>query len=243
VIQDGEVRRVGETQARRVDVRIVAATNRVLADEVEAGRFRGDLRYRLEVVRIAVLPLRERPEDIAVLARAFWADASARTGTRAVLHPATLAALARYHWPGNVRELQNAIAGLAVEAPTRGQVRPALLPAALTGATAVHAGRLADARAQFERRFVEVALARAGGSRSRAARELGLSRQGRTERSWTAWSSMAPVEMCGTRHSCAEQLGLGSLPGAWGAEDDAIEAPAVGSGHGRPATQDLFQID
>ena len=81
VIQDGEVRRVGESHARRVDVRLVAATNRVLADEVEAGRFRADLRYRLEVVRIAVVPLRERPDDVAVLARAFWTDAAARTGT------------------------------------------------------------------------------------------------------------------------------------------------------------------
>ena len=67
MLQDGEVRRVGEN-ARRVDVRLVAATNRLLRDEVEAGRFRADLRYRLDVVRIAVVPLRERPDDIAVLA-------------------------------------------------------------------------------------------------------------------------------------------------------------------------------
>jgi transcriptional regulator with PAS, ATPase and Fis domain len=89
-----------------------------------------------------------------------------------------LTALARYHWPGNVREVQNVMAALAVAAPARGQVRPSLLPAAITGAPAVTAARLADARAQFERRFVEVALARAGGSRSRAARDLGISRQG-----------------------------------------------------------------
>jgi transcriptional regulator with GAF, ATPase, and Fis domain len=177
VIQDGEVRRVGESHARRVDVRLVAATNRVLADEVEAGRFRADLRYRLEVVRIAVLPLRERPDDVAVLARAFWTDAAARTGTRAALHPATLAALARYHWPGNVRELQNVIRALAVNAPARGLVTPAALPPSV--AAAAPAGQtLSLARRGFEEQFVRAALARTGHRSTQAARELGVSRQG-----------------------------------------------------------------
>jgi transcriptional regulator with GAF, ATPase, and Fis domain len=176
VIQDGEVRRVGETVARRVDVRVVAATNRVLADEVEAGRFRADLRYRLEVVRIAVVPLRERPDDIAVLARAFWIDAAGRTGTRAALHPATLAALARYHWPGNVRELQNVMRALAVNAPPRGLVTPAALPPALAAAPA--GPTLSLARRGFEAQFVRAALARSGHRSTLAARELGVSRQG-----------------------------------------------------------------
>jgi transcriptional regulator with GAF, ATPase, and Fis domain len=177
VLQDGEVRRVGESHARRVDVRLVAATNRVLAQEVEAGRFRADLRYRLEVVRIAVVPLRERAEDIVVLARAFWADAAIRTGTRAVLHPATLAALARYHWPGNVRELQNVIRALAVNAPSRGPVTPAALPPAIV-APAAAGPTLSLARRGFEERFVRDALARAGHRSTQAARELGVSRQG-----------------------------------------------------------------
>jgi two-component system response regulator HydG len=177
VIQDGEVRRVGESHPRRVDVRLVAATNRVLADEVEAGRFRADLRYRLEVVRIAVVPLRERPDDVAVLARAFWTDAAARTGTRAALHPATLAALARYHWPGNVRELQNVMRALAVNAPSRGLVTPAALPPSLTAA-APAAPTLSLARRGFEEQFVRAALARAGHRSTLAARELGVSRQG-----------------------------------------------------------------
>jgi two-component system response regulator HydG len=177
VIQDGEVRRVGESHARRVDVRLVAATNRVLADEVEAGRFRADLRYRLEVVRIAVVPLRERPDDVAVLARAFWIDAAARTGTRAALHPSTLAALARYHWPGNVRELQNVMRALAVNAPSRGLVTPAALPPSLTPA-APSAPTLSLARRGFEEQFVRAALARAGHRSTLAARELGVSRQG-----------------------------------------------------------------
>jgi two-component system response regulator HydG len=177
VIQDGEVRRVGESHARRVDVRLVAATHRVLADEVAAGRFRADLRYRLEVVRIAVAPLRDRPEDVAVLARAFWADAAARTGTRAALHPATLAALARYHWPGNVRELQNVMRALAVNASSRGVVMPASLPPGL-GAAASPPITLSLARRGFEERFVRAALARAGDRPGQAARELGLTRQG-----------------------------------------------------------------
>ena len=98
-----------------------------------------------------------------------------RFGAR--LSPATLNELSRYHWPGNVRELQNVVASLAVAAPPRGWIRPALLPSAVA-ATHVSSGRLADARVQFERRFVGVALARAGGNRARAARSLGLSRQG-----------------------------------------------------------------
>jgi DNA-binding NtrC family response regulator len=87
-------------------------------------------------------------------------------------------ALTRYHWPGNVRELQNVLAGIAVSAPARGGVKPGLLPPIITGAPTASITRLADARDHFERRFIELALARAGGRRARAARELGLSRQG-----------------------------------------------------------------
>ena len=178
VVQQQDVRRVGETFTRKVDVRFVSAANRDIRAEAAAGRFRQDLLYRLDVIRIHVPPLRNRPEDVPLLAERFWRAAAPRVGTMATLGHGVLAALSRYHWPGNVRELQNVIAGLAVAAPPRGQVRAALLPAAVTGAAAVTAARLADARVQFERRFVEVALARAGGSRSQAAREIGLSRQG-----------------------------------------------------------------
>ncbi len=178
VVQQQEVRRVGETFSRKVDVRFVSAANRDLRHEGQHGRFREDLLYRLDVIRIRIPPLRERPEDIPVLTRYFWAAATARMNSHAALSHGVLAALARYHWPGNVRELQNVLAALAVAAPARGQVRGSLLPAVITGATPLSAGRLSTARTQWERRFVEVALARAGGSRSRAARELGLSRQG-----------------------------------------------------------------
>jgi DNA-binding NtrC family response regulator len=178
VVQQQEVRRIGETFTRKVDVRFVSAANRDVRAEAAGGRFRQDLLYRLDVIRIHIPPLRERPEDIPLLIEHFWRQAAARVGTTATLSHSVVAALARYHWPGNVRELQNVIAALAVAAPARGPVRPTLLPPIVTGVSAVTSGRLADARAQFERRFVEVALARAGGSRSQAAREMGLTRQG-----------------------------------------------------------------
>jgi DNA-binding NtrC family response regulator len=177
-LQQQEVRRIGESFSRAIDVRLVAAANRDLHAEVAAGRFRADLLYRLDVIRVRIPPLRERPDDVAPLAQHFWAEAARRVGTRASLTHGVFAALARYHWPGNVRELQNVMAALAVAAPAMGPVRTHLLPAAIAGATVVTASRLADARAQFERRTIESALARAGGNRSRTARELGLSRQG-----------------------------------------------------------------
>ena len=178
VLQQQEVRRVGESFSRKVDVRIVSAVNRDLRAESAAGRFRQDLLYRLDVIRIRVPPLRERPEDIPLLAQHFWRIVAPRVGTRALLAHSTVTALARYSWPGNVRELQNVMSALAVAAPGHGQVRASLLPQVVTGASVGQATRLADARLEFERRFIGMALARAGGRRASAARELGLSRQG-----------------------------------------------------------------
>ena len=178
VLQQHEVRRVGETFSRKVDVRLVTAANRDMRAEVAGNRFRLDLLYRLDVIRVRIPPLRERPEDIAILADHFWKASSARVGCTATLTHGVMSALASYHWPGNVRELQNVMAALAVAAPARGSVRASRLPAAITGSARVTSCRLAVARAEFERRCVEVALARAGGSRTRAATALGLSRQG-----------------------------------------------------------------
>ena len=178
VLQQQEIRRVGETFPRAVDVRLVAAANRDLRAEAAAGGFRQDLLYRIDVLRIDVPPLRERPEDIPALAQHFWRSAADRVGTAASLSPAVLAGLSAYHWPGNVRELQNVVATLAVAAPRRGRLSAELLPAVISGATPIGTSRLAEARRQFERRFVTVALARAGGNRARAARALGVSRQG-----------------------------------------------------------------
>jgi DNA-binding NtrC family response regulator/tetratricopeptide (TPR) repeat protein len=178
-IQEGEVRRVGENFTRTVDVRIVAATNRCLRAAVEAGVFRCDLRYRLEVIRIVVPPLRAHAEDIPALAAHFWRQATARVESRCTLAPETLAALARYDWPGNVRELQNVMAALAAAVGSRGSVGPAHLPAVIAGQTPADSGPNLDvARRAFEARFVRAALARAGGRRAQAANDLGLTRQG-----------------------------------------------------------------
>ena len=109
-LQDGVIERLGGTQPVQVDVRIVAATNKELAAEVKAGRFREDLYYRLDVVAVRLPPLRERREDVPLLAHAFlrrFAEKNARPVTR--LAPAALAALERYDWPGNVRELMHAM--------------------------------------------------------------------------------------------------------------------------------------
>jgi DNA-binding NtrC family response regulator/tetratricopeptide (TPR) repeat protein len=179
VLQEGEVRRVGENLPRRVDVRVVAATNRRLDEEVAAGRFRADLRFRLDVIRITVPPLRDRPDDIPLLAHHFWREASARVGSQATLGPEALAALARYDWPGNVRELQNVIAWIAVHSPRRGRVGLAAIPAHLAGAPrGAPSCSFETARADFERRYIRAALAGANGKPSRAAAALGISRQG-----------------------------------------------------------------
>jgi DNA-binding NtrC family response regulator len=178
VLQEGEVRRVGESLSRKVDARIVAATNRRLAQEVEAGRFRADLRFRLDVLRVQIPPLRERPEEVAGLAERIWSEAAARVGTRASLSPELLAALARYDWPGNVRELQNVMAALAVDAPRRGRVPASLLPPHVANLATRSPVDFDAARLEFERRFVRAALARAGGRKHAAAAQLGVSRQG-----------------------------------------------------------------
>jgi two-component system response regulator HydG len=179
VLQDGEVRRVGESFSRRVEVRVIAATNRSLEVNGAHPAFRQDLRYRLDVIRLEVPPLRDRIEDIPILATTFWARIAPLTSCHARLSPATLAALACHDWPGNVRELQNVIAALAVAAPRRGTVSPSALPAVIARAAKVSTDtRLEDARLAFERRCVAAALARAAGQTSRAAKELGMSRQG-----------------------------------------------------------------
>jgi DNA-binding NtrC family response regulator len=178
VLQDGEVRRVGESVSRRVDVRIVAATNRRLEQEAAAGRFRADLRFRLDVVRIEVPPLRDRASDVPLLASRFWHEAAGRVGSKATLAPDAVAALARYEWPGNVRELQNVIAWVAVQSPRRGRIGPSSLPAHVAQANVPVDTTFEAARQEFERRFVKAALANADGQRARAARMLGITRQG-----------------------------------------------------------------
>jgi transcriptional regulator with GAF, ATPase, and Fis domain len=179
-IQEREIRRVGENGHRRVDVRIVCATNKPLGDEVVAGRFRQDLFYRVDVVRIHVPPLRDRPEDIPLLADRFWREALEQTGGRAILSSETVAALAGRPWPGNIRELQNTLAALAVRVPRHGRVGPRDLTWFWPEASGARQVRrtLDDARRAFEVEFVRSVLDRSGGQRSRAAAELGVTRQG-----------------------------------------------------------------
>ena len=177
VLQDGEVRRVGENVPRQVDVRVVAATNRPLEADVTAGRFREDLLYRLDVLRVEVPPLRDRGDDVVLLAEYFWRRAQSLTGSCAMPARATLSALANYYWPGNVRQLENVIAALVVRGPRHGVVGPATLPSGIVGGGGGEQ-TLHEARHRFERRFVSGALAQAGGRRGKAAVALGVTRQG-----------------------------------------------------------------
>lgn len=115
VLQEAEFERVGESRTIRVDTRVIAATNQLLEDEIEAGRFRDDLYYRLNVVPIHLPPLRERPEDIAALAR-FFLDRYSEENRRETppFPPEVLKVLLAHDWPGNVRELENSIERLVV---------------------------------------------------------------------------------------------------------------------------------
>jgi two-component system response regulator HydG len=134
-LQDGILERVGGTEPLRVDVRVVAATNKDLAAEVKAGRFREDLFYRLDVVSVRLPPLRERREDVPLLAMAFLRRLAEQNGKRITgLSPGALAALERYAWPGNVRELMHGIERAVIL--TRGEeIDVADLPEAIRAAT------------------------------------------------------------------------------------------------------------
>ncbi|MBX5483753.1 MAG: sigma-54-dependent Fis family transcriptional regulator [Myxococcaceae bacterium] len=132
VLQEGELERVGGTETIRVDVRVIAATNKDLEKEIEAGRFREDLYYRINVVQVHVPPLRERKEDLPDLINAFLKEACSRNGKRPMtLSPEGLAVMAGYDYPGNVRELRNLVERLAIlcEGPVISGVEvDALLP-------------------------------------------------------------------------------------------------------------------
>jgi len=180
VLQDGEVRRVGDKKSHRVDTRVVAATARDLEAAVKSGEFREDLYYRLHVVGIRLPPLAERPEDIAPLIRELLAGHAARLGTGApVLEPEALRALLDYDWPGNVRELANALERAAVLAPG-GRIRRSDLPPRIAQGT-TGAGPLSgdmtlrDRTGAAETEHIRAALRRAEGNRRRAAELLGIS--------------------------------------------------------------------
>jgi two-component system response regulator HupR/HoxA len=184
VLQEGEFRPLGSSRPQRVDVRVIAATNRNLETEVQAGRFRGDLYYRLATVPLQVPALRERPMDIPLLAASILAQASAGLGRPATgLGPDVLAHMAAYAWPGNVRELMNEIQRMLVlsDGATLGmeQLAPAIRRAGPAAAAA--ADETTGLRGQvdaLESRLLQDTLARHRGNISRAAQELGLSRLG-----------------------------------------------------------------
>jgi len=109
VLQEREIERIGSNKKTKVEFRLIAATNRDLAEEVKGGRFREDLYYRINVIEIKVPPLRDRRDDIPLLATAFLSECCAREGKTVSLSPEVLAAFLEYHWPGNVRQLSNVI--------------------------------------------------------------------------------------------------------------------------------------
>jgi two-component system NtrC family response regulator len=176
-LQEGEYQRLGETTPRKADVRVISATNADLARRVEAGRFRKDLMFRLNADTIVVPPLRERGEDVLLLARHFLGREAARRRVEVPrLSVAAEAALLSYSWPGNVRELENAMQRLVVRAP--GQVvEPAQLSPEMATPPARTCGTLKRALRQFESKMVREVLARHAGRPAQAAAELGITRQ------------------------------------------------------------------
>ena len=184
VLQDGMIRRVGDTKTRKVDVRVIAATQRSLAELVIAGTFREDLRFRIEVINVPVPPLRDRDGDIPLLVDALLAQlAAGRTPPR--LTRAAMRALAQHRWPGNVRELENALArGVAMggdvldvvdlpDAVAAAAVRPEPAKPAIGDDL-----RLKPAILATEQAYIGAAMTRAKNNQTVAARLLGLSRFG-----------------------------------------------------------------
>jgi two-component system, NtrC family, response regulator HydG len=172
-LQEREIRRVGENRSRAVDVRVVAATNRNLVDDVATGRFRQDLYYRLRVIELRVPPLRERAEDVLPLARVFLAETARRMGRKVTgFTPRAADQLLRHEWPGNVRELQNAIEhAVALCAGSRVDLEdlPEELRAAMPRARQAGSTRPLE---ELEREYILAAVESAGGNRTRAAAEL-----------------------------------------------------------------------
>jgi two-component system NtrC family response regulator len=185
VLDKQEIRRVGSEKVVTVDVRILAATNHDLKAQVKAGRFRDDLFFRLNVVRIDVPPLRDRLEDIPLLVEAYLQELVKEGGMSGKrFSPATIDILARYSWPGNVRELQNVLAHAALMAKTE-EILPDDFPLELVASgewlialnrILPHDVPLDSALKAVERHMIMRALARANGVQAKAAELLKISR-------------------------------------------------------------------
>jgi DNA-binding NtrC family response regulator len=177
VLETGMFFRVGGTRPRRVDVRVVAATNRDLAAAMKAGQFREDLYYRINTITVLLPPLRERREDVALLATHFL-ETNATYGIKR-LHPAALGALEAYHWPGNVRELRHVIERGVIlckgDEITLADLPPEVVgrPAA-AGAPAAAAAPGAPSLEAMERQHIVSTLRQVGGHRGKAASLLGI---------------------------------------------------------------------
>jgi transcriptional regulator with PAS, ATPase and Fis domain len=186
VMQERSVRRIGDTRTRPVDIRFVAATHRDLAREIEQGRFRLDLYYRLKVVRVEIPALRHRPEDVAHLFAWFLKHRGRDPGAMRMSERA-LAALQAWRWPGNVRELENEVQRFCALHPGEAVVRLAHLSPeiqAARGEGSIDAADLGTLRSLdqaneiLERFLIRKAIAATEGRKAAAARRLGLSRQG-----------------------------------------------------------------
>ena len=180
ILQEREFERLGSNKTRHIDVRVIAATNQDLRAALEQGTFREDLYYRLNVVPIDIIPLRERMQDIPFLAEHFLSKYVLETGKKVdTITPAAMAKLSAYHWPGNVRELENAIERGVVMC-TGDQLDAADIkldnaprPRAATGEFSLPPGMTLD---NYEQEIIREALRRADGNKSQAARSLGLTR-------------------------------------------------------------------
>jgi len=177
VLQEREVIPVGATEAVAVDVRIVAATNRDLDEEIRRGGFRSDLFYRLNVITLHLPPLRDRPDDVPLLAAHFLQRFAASRGRTVRLAPETLEAMQGYDWPGNVRELENALERAAVMTPGE-EIGPGALPARITERAPqplVQASLPPNPTLEIiERAYIHWVLQAEGGNKTRAAEVLGI---------------------------------------------------------------------
>jgi transcriptional regulator with PAS, ATPase and Fis domain len=173
-LQEREVRPLGANRPRKVDVRIVAATNKNLPKMVEEGKFRPDLWYRLDVVRIAVPPLRERSGDVPLLAGAFLKRYNERYGLATRLTESGLRALRETTWPGNIRQLQHIVERLVILAPGGRITEECVVDALRPPRSSAEPG---DTLAETEADQIRKVLAATNNNKSRAARILGIERK------------------------------------------------------------------
>ena len=185
VLQEGEIRAVGATASKSIDVRILCATNRSLEQEVEKGNFRRDLFYRLRVFPLRLPALRERREDIPLLTEHFLAKYTLEMNKAiAGVTPEALDQLATYNWPGNIRELENEVQRLVIQCDAGGFITPELLAPAvrrvegLVGRVAPKKGTLKDMMDEVERWLLSEALRDHAGNKTKTAETLGMTREG-----------------------------------------------------------------